>query len=147
MFNNDNHVEYEWFYWELNQTPTCTRVKDDVLYIGTSNGIYTLTNTGEREINSYWTTPYDEFNYPQYQKTTNKKGSVVDMEGESITVLVRTDNNDFEEINTYLNVKGYVVCRIKRKKWKAIQLKFTSTKPFGIYEATLESYVGSYVKR
>lgn len=147
MFNNDDHAEYEWFYWELDKAPTSTKVKDDVLYIGTSDGIYTLTNTGDRTITSYWTTPYDEFNYPQYQKTTNKKGSVVDMEGESVTVSVRTDDNNFETINTYLNVKGYVVCRIKRKKWKAIQLKFASTKPFGIYEATLESYVGSYVKR
>ena len=147
MFTNEDHNEYEWFYWELGITPTCSMVKDDVLYLGSSNGIYTLTNYGTRTVNSYWTTPYDEFNYPQYQKTTNKKGSVINMEGEEITVSVRTDNNNFEVINTYENIKGYVVCRIKRKKWKAIQLKLASTKPFGVYEATLESYVGSYVKR
>jgi hypothetical protein len=147
MFTNEDHNEYEWFYWELGITPTCAMVKDDVLYLGSSTGIYTLTNYGTRTLNSYWTTPYDEFNYPQYQKTTNKKGSVIDMEGEEITVSVRTDNNNFELINTYTNVKGYVVCRIKRKKWKAIQLKLASNKPFGVYETTLESYVGSYVKR
>lgn len=148
MFTNEEHNEYEWFYWELGITPTCTQVKDDVLYIGTSNGIYKLTDfSSTRVLNSYWTTPLDGFNYTQMQKTTNKKGSLVKMEGESITVSARTDNNNFELINTYQNTKGYVVCRIKRKKWHEIQLKFASTKPFGIYEATLESYVGSYVKR
>lgn len=145
MFTNDDHNEYEWFYWELGITPTCTLVKDDVLYLGTSDGIYILDKIGG--VSSYWTTPFDEFNYPQHQKTTNKKGSVVDMYGDEITVSVRTDNNNFETINTYTNTKGYVVCRIKKKKWKAIQLKYASTKPFGISEATLEAYVGSYVKR
>jgi hypothetical protein len=69
------------------------------------------------------------------------------MRGDQVTVSTKTDNNEFEEINTYENIKGYVVCRIKKKKWKSIQLKFHSTKPFGIYSATLESFVGSYVKR
>ena len=145
MFTNEEHNEYEWFYWELGITPTCTQVKDDVLYLGTSDGIYILNAV--KDINSYWTTPLDEFKYPQYQKTTNKKGSVVDMYGDSITVSVKTDNNNFEVINTYTNIKGYVVCRIKMKNWKALQIKFASNKPFGISEATLEAYVGSYVKR
>lgn len=143
-----DHYEYEWYYFELEKKITCTLVKDGVLYLGTEDGIYTLSDmSNEREINSYWTTCEDEFNYPQYQKTTNKKGCVVDMRGDQVTVSTKTDNNEFEEINTYENIKGYVVCRIKKKKWKSIQLKFHSTKPFGIYSATLESFVGSYVKR
>ena len=56
-------------------------------------------------------------------------------------------NNNFEDINRYKNTKGFVVARIKKKKWKSIQLKFYSTKHFGLYSSTLESYVGSYVKR
>ena len=93
------------------------------------------------------TTLDDEFNYPQYQKTTNKKGCVIDLEGSSVTIAVKTDNNRFETIKTYSNTKGYVAARIKKKKWKSIQLKFSSNKPFGVYASTLEAYVGSYVKR
>ena len=69
------------------------------------------------------------------------------MTGEEVTVSVKTDNNGFEEINTYQNIKGYVVSRIKKKKWKSIQLKFSSNKPFGLISSTLEAYIGSYVKR
>jgi hypothetical protein len=146
MFTNENHNEYEWFYWELDKNITSTQVKDGVLYLCSEDGIYTLTKEGG--INSYWTTPKDEFNNPQYQKTTNKRGCVVDMEGEEVEVSTQIDNKGFNLINTYsTNGKDYVVCRIKEKKWKSIQMKFSSTKPFKLYSSTLESYVGSYVKR
>lgn len=145
MFTNENHNEYEWFYWELSKSITSTCVKDNVLYLCTEDGIYTLT--AKNDIESYWTTPEDEFKYPHYQKTTNKRGCVIDMEGESISVSTKIDNNNFELINTYTNVKGYVVSRIKKKKWKSIQLKFSSNKPFSLYSSTLEAYVGAYVKR
>lgn len=148
MFTNENHNEYEWFYWELSKNITCTQVKDGTLYLGTSEGIYKLTNTSDtRAVNSYWTTPEDEFKYPQYQKTTNKRGCVIDMTGAEVKVSVKTDNKDFEDINTYTNVKGYVVSRIKKKKWKSIQIKFSSDKPFGLKSSTLEAFVGGYVKR
>ena len=147
MVVNQNHNEYEWFYWELDKNITCTKVHNGVLYLGTAEGIYTLTNNGDRNITSYWTTTEDEFNYGQYQKTTNKRGCVIDMEGSSITVSTKIDNGEFETIDTYENVKGYVVSRIKKKKWKSIQLKFSSNKPFSLYGSTLEAYVGGYVKR
>lgn len=147
MVVNQNHNEYEWFYWELDKNITCTKVHKGVLYLGTAEGIYTLTNNGDRNIESYWTTTADEFNYGQYQKTTNKRGCVIDMEGSSVTVSAKIDNGEFETIDTYENVKGYVVSRIKKKKWKSIQLKFSSNKPFSLYGSTLEAYVGGYVKR
>ena len=148
MFTNETHPEYEFFYWELSKSITCTQIKDGILYLGTAEGIYSLTGiSDEREIAAYWTTPEDEFKYPQYQKTTNKRGCVIDMNGTEIAVSVKTDNNDFELINTYNTTKDYVVARIKKKKWKSIQLKFSSTKPFKLYSSTLESYVGGYVKR
>ena len=146
IFTNVNHNEYEWFYWELDKTVTCTRVKNGVLYIGTADGIYTLTKT-DGDLEAYWTTPFDEFNYPQMQKITNKRGCVADMEGDKIKIYVKTDNKPFQEIKEYINTKGYVVPRIKRKKWKGIQIKFSSVKPFSLYSCTLESYIGSYVKR
>ena len=145
MFKNNDQAEYEWYYWEFAKNITSTLVKDGVLYLCSDKEIYTLTKTGEVE--AYWTTLEDEFTCPQYQKTTNKKGCVVDIEGAEITVSVKTDNNKFEVIDRYKNTKGYVVPRIKKKKWKSIQLKFSSNKPFYLYSSTLEAYVGSYVKR
>lgn len=146
MMTNNDHNEYEWFYWELNTNILVTYVKDDILYICSENKVYTLTKV-DTNIIAYWTTLDDEFGYPIYQKTTNKKGCVIDMEGENITVLAKTDNNKFEEIKTYKNTKGYVVVRIKKKKFKSLQLKFTSNKPFCIFSNTLQTYIGSYVKR
>ena len=146
MATFENHNEYEWWYWELDKNITCTKVHNGTLYLGTNEGIYTLTNN-DTAIESYYTTPFDDFKYRQYQKTTNKRGCVVDMTGENVTISVKTDNNEFEDIDTYTNVKGYIVSRIKRKKWKEIQLKFSSNKPFGLYSVTLESYIGGYVKR
>ena len=142
----DVYIEYEWYYWELSQNITCTSVKDGVLYLCGNNSIYKLTKT-DGEIESYWTTKNDDFKYPQFQKTTNKRGGTAEMEGANIKLEVKTDNNDFEEIGTYDNTKGYIVYRVKKKKWKKLQMKFSSTMPFGINSYTLESFVGGYVKR
>lgn len=146
MFTNDTHNEYEWFYWELSKSITYATVDEGILYLGTSNGIYTLTKTNT-SINSHWTTCEDNFKNPNMRKTTNKKGCVVDMDGEKITISAKIDDGNFEEIGTYENTKGYIVSRIKKKKWKDIQLKFSSNKHFALRSCTLESFVGSYVKR
>jgi len=140
-----NSARYEWYYWELDINVTSTSVKDGVLYLCGNNKIYTLTKT-DTNINSYWTTIEDEFKYPQYLKTTNKKGCVVDVVGD-ITISEKLDNNGFQTIDTYKNTKGFVVVKKKKKKWKSIQMKFSSNKPFSLYSATLESCVGGYVKR
>lgn len=148
MFTNQNHNEYEWFYWKLDKDITDAKVKDGILYLCSNDGIYKLTNTDvTREINSYWTTCEDEFKYPNMQKTTNKRGCVADIVGEEISVSVKTNKEDFEEIVKHKNIAGYAVNRIKKKKWKSIQLKFSSNKPFELFSCTLESYVGSYIKR
>jgi hypothetical protein len=152
----DNHIyladsnpelKYEWYYWQLDMNVTCTSVKDGVLYLCGDNKIYTLTNIKEdRNVEAYWTTLEDEFKYPQYLKTTNKKGCVIDAIGD-ITVSMKTDNNEFEKIKSYSNTKGYISHKKKKKKWKSISMKFSSNKPFSLYSATLESWVGGYVKR
>ena len=142
----NNHYEYEWFYFEFDKELNGALVKDDVLYLYSDKTIYTLTKK-DTNIESYWTTIEDEFKYPQYQKIMNKKGFVIDMDGEELLVYVRTDGKEFQLIKKYKNKKGYVVSKKKKKKWKSIQLKFTSKKPFCLYSNTLEAYVGSYVKR
>lgn len=165
----NDHYEYEWYYFDMNKKITSAAIfnkqdaenmKSGDLILCTEetikeNGnpvtkyrVYDMNNYSDnRRVENYWTTIEDEFNYPQYQKTTNKKGCVVDMEGEEITVYAKTDNKSFDLIKTYRNTKGYVVPRIKKKKWKSIQLKFYSKHPFSLYSNTLESYVGNYIKR
>lgn len=148
MFTNSNHNEYEWFYWEFDIEIHAANVKDGVLYLCSNDGIYTLTNYNKnRNVNSYWTTCYDDFKYPNLQKTTNKRGCVTDIVGEKIIVSAKTNKENFEEIATHINIENYVVNRIKKKKWKNIQLKFSSDKPFELFSCTLESYIGSYIKR
>lgn len=145
MFTNENHNEYEWFYWELDKAIKSTKVHNGILYLGTEDGIYTLTDT-ESNVVSYWTTPLDKFKHPNYRKTTNKRGCVAEATGD-ITVYVKTDKTSWELINTYINVTDYFVSRIKRKKFKDIQLKFYSDTRFSLESVTLECYIGGYIKR
>lgn len=145
MFNNENHGEYEWFYWDLGKKVICTKVKDGVLYLGTADGIYTLTDT-EADVESYWTTPKDKFKNPHKLKTSNKRGCVAEATGD-ISVYAKLEDTDFELIGTYNKVTDYFVSRIKRKKFKDIQLKFHSNTRFSLETVTLECFVGGYIKR
>lgn len=145
MFTNENHVEYEWFYWELEKKINCTRVKNGVLYLGTDDGVYTFTDNTS-DVESYWVTPKDKFKYPQYMKTTNKRGCVVEATGD-ISVYAKLEDTDFELIGSYENITDYFVSRIKRKKFKDIQLKFYSKSRFSLETATLECFIGGYLKR
>lgn len=144
-FTDNGHSEYEWFYWQFDKDVICTKVYNGVLYIGTSDGVYTLTDT-ESPVTSWWTTPKDKFKYPQYQKTTNKRGCVVEATGD-VSVYAKTDKTEFELIGVYGNVTDYLVSRIKRKKFKDIQLKFYSGTRFSLETATLECFIGGYLKR
>jgi hypothetical protein len=120
-------------------------VHDGVLYLGTEDGIYTLTDN-KCDVESWWTTPKDKFKCPHKLKTTNKRGCVAEATGD-ITVYAKVEDTDFEEIGTYENVTDYFVSRIKRKKWKDIQLKFYSKTRFSLETVTLEAFVGGYIKR
>lgn len=145
VFTNENHIEYEWFYWELEKNVTCARVNGGVLYIGTEDGVYTLTDMTS-DVESYWVTPKDKFKTPHKLKTTNKRGCVVEATGD-ITVYAKIEDTDFELIGTYENITDYFACRIKRKKFKDIQLKFYSNTRFSLETATLECFIGGYIKR
>lgn len=146
----ENHAEYEWFYWVLDELAEdevvyCAVAHDDVLYIGATSGVYTLTDmTGDLE--SYWTTPKDRFNAPQKLKTTNKRGCTVEATGD-ITLYAKTEGSEYELIGEYEDISDYFVSRIKRKKFKDIQLKFHSNTRFSLETATLECFIGGYIKR
>ena len=145
MFTNENHVEYEWFYWDLQKKVNCAKVHDGVLYIGCEDSIYTLTDN-ESAVESYWTTPKDKFKNPQKLKTTNKRGCTVEATGD-ISLYAKLEDTDFELIGKYEKVTDYFVSRIKRKKFKDIQLKFHSQTRFSLETATLECFIGGYIKR
>lgn len=144
-FTNENHFEYEWFAWKLSKSVTCSRVENGVLYVGTTDGVYTLTNM-DAPVESYWVTPKDKFNYPHKLKTTNKRGCVAEAIGD-IAVYAKLEDTDFELIGTYNDVTDYFVSRIKRKKFKDIQLKFYSQTRFSLETVTIEAWVGGYIKR
>lgn len=145
MFQNENHYEYEWFMWELEREVICATVNDGVLYIGTPNGIFTLTDT-KINVESYWVTPLDKFKYPHKLKTTNKRGCAAEATGD-ISLYAKLEDTDFELIGTYENVTDYFVSRIKKKKFKDIQLKFHSNTRFSLETVTLEAFIGGYIKR
>ncbi len=145
MVQNENHMEYEWFYWELGKKITCTNVSNGILYLGTEDGVYTLTDM-EADVESYWVTPVDKAKYPHRLKTTNKRGSVAEATGD-ISVYVKTEKTDFEPVGDFKNVTDYLVSRIKRKKFKDLQLKFYSKTRFSLETVTLEYFIGGYVKR
>lgn len=156
-FTNENHIEYEFFYWELDRAVTCARVYDGILYMGTKDGIYTMTSKTEDgkytvtsdptdNITSYWVTPIDKFKVPHKLKTTNKRGCVVEATGD-IDLYAKLEDTEFELIGSYKNVTDYFVSRIKRKKFKDLQLKFYSETGFSLETATMECFVGGYIKR
>lgn len=144
-FTNENHIEYDWFYWQMEKNITCSKVHNGVLYLGTDDGVYTL-NDFTSNIESYWVTPKDKFKYPHMLKTSNKRGCVAEATGD-ITVYAKVEDTDFELIGTYPNVTDYFVSRIKRKKFKDIQLKFYSQTRFSLETVTLECWIGGYIKR
>lgn len=144
-FTNENHIEYEWFYWELEKAVTCTAIHNGILYLGTADGVYTLSDM-TADVESYWVTPKDKFKYPHKLKTTNKRGCVAEATGD-IDLYAKLEDTDFELIGSYEKVTDYFVSRIKRKKFKDIQLKFHSKTRFSLETVTLECFIGGYVKR
>jgi hypothetical protein len=144
VYTNEDHTEYDWFYWDMGTKITSAKVHDGVLYLGADDAVYTLTGGGDVE--SYWTTPKDKFKYANKLKTSNKRGCVAEAMGD-ISVYAKVEDTEFELIGEYQNVTDYFVSRIKRKKFKDIQLKFHSKKRFSLETITLECFVGGYIKR
>jgi hypothetical protein len=140
--------EYEWFYWELPFAINFITEIEGKIYFGNDLGaIYTLNGTkdGINDVVGTFRTINDDFGAMNIQKTTNKRGGVADVIGQSVTIKVKTDNKEWETIGTYNNTKGYIVYRIKEKKFKDIQIEFSGN--FGLIECTLEAFIGGYVKR
>lgn len=145
-------LQYEWFYWELPNNITFIKEYRGELFLGNASGkLFKLSGTTDNgeNIESYWTTYRDDFGYPSYTKTTNKRGNVAElkpMENNNIIVSTIVDGTEKEKA-ILSDEKGYIAYRIKDKKFKDIQLKFSSNKPFGLFSATLQGFVAGYIKR
>lgn len=150
--NNSNDIEYEWFYWELPFEISYMKEYRGKLYLGNKNGqLFTLEgiNDNGNNIESHWTTKKDDFGYPGYTKTTNKRGNVANlkvMNNDNIHVDTIVDGK-LKEKTILTDKKGYIAYRIKDKKFKEIQLKFSSDKPFGLFSCTLQGFIAGYIKR
>jgi hypothetical protein len=144
-FGIENHMEYEWFYWQMEHDIVSAKVHDGMLYLGTKDGVYTLSDL-TANVESYWVTPKDKFSSPHKLKTTNKRGCVAEATGD-IAVYAKLEDTGFELIGEYNDVEDYFVSRIKRKKWKDLQLKFYSKTRFSLETVTMEAFIGGYIKR
>jgi hypothetical protein len=144
-FSLENHREYEWFYWEMDRAISSACVHGGVLYLGCADGIYTLTGD-TASVTSYWVTPKDRFGEANRQKTTNKRGCVVEATGD-IAVYAKTEDTTFTLIGAYESVEDCVIPKVKQKKFKDIQLKFFSESRFSLESVTIEAFIGGYVKK
>lgn len=175
-FSNMGNFEYEWYYWDISSiNPKILKEYDDELYIGADDGsifLFDGTNDNNETIISYWTTPMDNFGYNNQLKTTNKRGGIAKIktiQNGIIKLARKTDKSEefkyvtqksatgfsfvglnFENFSFITTNKSYLLYKIKEKKINELSLKFYSDekdKPFGLYSATIEAFVGGYIKK
>lgn len=154
---------------------TLLKEYDNNLFFGTINGVVAKFvenryNDNGRLIYCQWQTPDDNFTSENHLKTTNKRGGIANLKTipNSVCKLKeRTDKSNETDITRYISSgfsfinfsfidfsfttrdKSFMKYKIKEKKWSQISLTFYSDeldKPFGIYSATLEAFIGGYVK-
>lgn len=145
------------------------------LLFGTPSGaVFMFTslkyNDDGRIIYCQWQTPSDDFGTNNHLKTTNKRGGVANLKTLPNSVCKLKENTDktqereiaryvargfsfndfsFVDLSFTTTDKSFMKYKIKEKKWTQISLTFYSdelNKPFGIYSASLEAFVGGYVK-
>ena len=176
MFAGTLGYEYEWYLWDLSDDKiSYLKEYKGNLYIGSEKGLifyFHGTNDNGKVINSYWTTPMDNFGYGDSYKTTNKRGGIAKIKTipngiikvsektnkkDTIREIARNsatgfdfENIDFENFSFETQNNSYIIYKIKEKKFVEISLKFYSDeidKPFGIYSAILGAFIGGYVKK
>lgn len=176
-FQGLNGYEYEWYYWEISKKIgkiILLKEYENKLYFATDIGkigVFEGTNDDGEKIYSCWAMPNDVFGNENHLKTTNKRGGIAKIKtipNGQIKVSVATNKKDSTLVTTYSSTgfdfgnldftnfafttknNSYVVYKIKQKKFIELVLKFYSDeldKPFGLYDAVIEAYQGSYIKR
>ena len=151
-FSENTDIGYEWFYWELPMVMNDVIEYRNNLFFTTSDGkifkVGGTTDNGE-PIESYWTTKKDDFDAPSYTKTTNKKGGTLSFKktgNDDISITSILDGVE-KKTKVLVDSKGYGVYKVKNKKFKEIQFKISSNKPFGLFSMTIEGFIAGYVKR
>ena len=148
---------------------------DEILLFGTNGGkvckfIPGQYNDDGRVIYSCWTTPKDDFGSINHLKTTNKRGGVANLKtipNSSVKLNELTDKTDEKYITRFVSsgfdfgnidfanfsfATGedcFMKYKIKEKKWGQLQLIFYSdelNRPFGLFSATIEAFIGGYMK-
>ena len=175
MYQGILGYEYEWYLWDLGVEICYLKEYKGKLYVGAENGsifVFGGTNDNGTAIISYWTTPMDNFGQGNLNKTTNKRGGIAKIKTipNGVIKVAETTNKrqeekfikkysatgfdfsniDFSNFSFVTNNQSYIVYKIKEKKFVELSLKFYSDeldKPFGIYSAILETFVGGYVKK
>ena len=185
MFRGSQNVEYEWYFWEnvgvssddgsMFYAATCLREHGGSLYFGCENGtvcVFSGTTDCGAAIESYWTTPMDNFGTMTYYKQIERAGGAAEIkriQNSIIKVDVQTDKENWEnvlrsttagfsflpekfsfvEFSFGTGVRGKIIYKTKKRRVKEVSLKFYSDeigKPFGLYEATLSATVMNTVK-
>lgn len=175
LFEGTTGYEYEWYLWEIPVKVTSMAIINGLLCIGTDEGkIYSFDATNDlgEPIESYWTTPRDDFGYMQHLKKINKRGAILkikNMQNSRLKVWERTNKSsvwkqikevsssgfdftlmDFANFSFSTTDNTYVVIRVKEKKIIDLSLKIGSdmlNRPFGIDELNIEAFISGYVKR
>lgn len=176
MYSGLVGYEYEWYYWDFkNIQPSYIKEYQGDLYIGSEDGtIYIMqgTNDDGYAIESYWTTILDNFGYNNMNKTTNKRGGCIKIKnipnGKIKIGIITNEKKKVRDIKE-VSLSGFdysdieysnfsystddntdIVYKVKEKKFLEIALRFYSNeidRPFGVYSATLEAFIGGYTKK
>lgn len=192
---NNTDYAYEGYYWE-NIPAACLFTHNNELWFGTEDGEIckfntdvigitaycdkgnesidgdgVLTLTGGEVISCRWTTPLDDDKTPQYFKTLNKKGNVLDLipyDRSSVNVYYSKDGEPRVYLGTgYVDIFNWkeidfsrftfnsndsvqdMYTRKKIKKYKRLQFIFENNaiyEPFGIISFVKTYSVGNFAK-
>lgn len=68
------------------------------------------------------------------------------MDNDEIEITSILDG-EVKKTKEVIDEKGYCVYKVKNKKFKEIQFKIGSDKPFGLFSMTIQGFIAGYVKR
>lgn len=142
----EGRKEYEFYYWKLEKKILSTAVVDGVLYLGTEEGLYTLTGENAA-VESWWTTPLDKFGQPGRWKSLDGRPCIAEAAGQQLRILAKTNNDpDWTPVGEFDGLTDAAVFRVKKKKFKDLRLKFSSPRRFSLETLTVEALVGGPIK-
>ena len=145
-FTHEGHREYEFFYWQLEKAPLCAWEQNGVLYLGMDDGVYKLDETVP--VASHWVTALDKFGQPGRWKTLDGRNAVAEGQGKDLHISIKADGESRWNTAAVLDrVTDGALFRPKKKKFKDLQLQFSSAEGFSLEMVTLEVQTGGPVKR